>query len=76
MHEGVCLNCTLIAPQCDGNDAGCRFVAITRGKRNARERRLRRRSRENEQIKSDIIAILGKLIGEKAIDQARAAAQI
>jgi hypothetical protein len=25
----VCLECTLIAPQCDGNDKGCKFVALT-----------------------------------------------
>jgi hypothetical protein len=28
--ERVCLECTLIAPQCDGKDVGCRFVLIMR----------------------------------------------
>lgn len=40
-----------------------------------RKREARRLSRD-EQIKEDITAILGKLIGEKAIDQARQAAQL
>lgn len=41
----------------------------------ARRRQRERKQQMDEQIKADITAILGKLIAEKAIDQARAAAQ-
>lgn len=67
--EKACLGCSL--PICDDRDARCKFTQITRSTRRNRDRRARRQARETEQMKEDIIQILGRLIGQKAVDEAR-----
>lgn len=57
--ENACLGCTLDI--CDDRSAECKFVQITRSEKQA-----------DAQLKEDIITILGRLVGEKAVDQARA----
>lgn len=64
--KDVCLGCTLQI--CDDKDAACKFLQITR----STSSRKRKKSKADENLKNDIIAILGRLIGEKAIDQAKA----
>jgi hypothetical protein len=71
MHEGVCLNCTL--PICDDRDRRCGFVQIGRYRRQRRSLARKYRAKEAERIKADIIAILGNLIGQKAVDAAKEA---
>lgn len=57
--EKACLGCTLDI--CDDRSAECKFVQITRSEKDA-----------EAQLKDDIITILGRLVGEKAVDRARA----
>lgn len=75
--EKACLGCTLAI--CDDKSAECRFVQIKRSRpiapvaknRLRNMKRGRTRARLERQVKDDIIAILGRLIGEKAVDEAR-----
>lgn len=60
--EKVCLDCTL--PLCNDRAADCKYVQITRSEKDA-----------EAHLKEDIIAILGRLIGEKAVDEAKAKAK-
>jgi hypothetical protein len=59
--EKACLGCTLDI--CDDRSAECKFVTITRNEKDAEAK-----------LKEDIITILGRLVGEKAVDEARARA--
>jgi hypothetical protein len=66
--EKICMGCTL--PICDDKDAACKFIQIER-----RTKRHRREATKAEaKLKEDIITILGRLVGEKAVDEARARA--
>jgi hypothetical protein len=81
--EKICLECVL--PFCDDRSNDCRLVQIGSIRKKAdplkirrdtyRRAAKRRRERETQQFKQDLLAILGSLIGEKAIDTAKANAE-
>ena len=69
--EKICLGCTL--PICDDKSSACKFVQIERRKKRVR----RSRHDQDEQIKADLLEILGRLVGTQAVEDAmRRAASI
>lgn len=75
--EKACLGCTL--PICDDRSPECHFVQIKRSApqspatklRLRRMKRGRGKARAEKQLKEDILSILGRLVGEKAVDDAK-----
>lgn len=67
--DKVCLGCVL--PICDDTSKKCKYVQIER----SGKRRRKRNSKAEAKLKEDIITILGRLVGEKAVDAAKARAE-